>query len=375
MPTNVSPEYKKAEAAYRETRDPAERLALLKEMLSTVPKHKGTEHLQADIKTRIKELSAELTGPSKGAARTGPVHTIRPEGAAQVVLIGPPNAGKSSLHVRLTGSQAEIGDYPFTTQAPQPGMLLHEDVPFQLIDLPPIAAESMVSWMPNALQPARAALLVIDLQVPGCVESVALIRNLLEAKRVTLTDDWQGRLAPGYSGDDAATVAQPAPTEPAQVEAPTDGLDDNATKDGEDDDEALDDPFRFYLPTLLVVNKCDLGFAAEEVALLEELVEMQYPALAVSARTGEGLDRIGEHLMRGLGIVRIYTKAPGKPPDMERPYTVFSGGTVADVAALIHRDLAAQLNFARVWGSGLFDGQQVGGDHVVQDGDILELHD
>ena len=371
MPTNVSPEYKRAEAAYRTTRDPAERLALLKEMLSTVPKHKGTEHLQADIKTRIKELSAELTGPSKGAARTGPVHTIRPEGAAQVALIGPPNTGKSSLHVRLTGSQAEIGDYPFTTQAPQPGMLLHEDVPFQLIDLPPIAAESMVSWMPNALQPARAALLVIDLQVPGCVESVALIRDLLEAKRVTLTDDWQGRLAPGYDEDDAAAAAQPAPTEPVPELPDSEAT----TKDGEDEDEALDDPFRFYLPTLLVVNKCDLGFDAEEVVLLEELVEMQYPALAVSARTGEGLERIGEHLMRGLGIVRIYTKTPGKPPDMKRPFTVFSGDTVADVAALIHRDLAARFNFARVWGSGLFDGQQVGGEHVVQDGDILELHD
>ena len=85
MPTNVTPEYKKAEEAYRAAREPKDRLACLKEMLRTIPKHKGTEHLQADIKTRIKELTEELAGPKKGGARTGPAHTVRPEGAAQVV--------------------------------------------------------------------------------------------------------------------------------------------------------------------------------------------------------------------------------------------------------------------------------------------------
>src|SRR5210317_1113040 len=107
MPTNVSPEYKKAEDAYRNAREPRERLRWLREMLRTIPKHKGTEHLQADIKTRIKQLTEEVAGPRKGGARTGPSHSIRPEGAAQVALIGPPNAGKSRLHGQLTGSHSE----------------------------------------------------------------------------------------------------------------------------------------------------------------------------------------------------------------------------------------------------------------------------
>jgi ribosome-interacting GTPase 1 len=373
MPTNVSPEYKKAEAEYRRARDPEERLRWLKEMLSTIPKHKGTEHLQADIKSRIKELTEELAGPRKGGARTGPLHAVRPEGAAQVALVGPPNSGKSSLHRVLTGSQAEVGPYPGTTQAPLPGMLFHEDVPFQLVDLPAVSADFMVPWLPNALQPASAALLVVDLGVPGCVENVAVLREKLDDKRISLTDDWSGRLGRGWLGDDAQPGAGGAADKadagggPVVVQAASDG-------DAPEDDPELDDPFRTVLPTLLVASKRDRGFDPEEVGVLEELVGAAWPAVAVSAESGAGLAQLGRLLHHGLGVVRVYTKVPGKPPDMERPYTVFLGDRVIDVARLIHREMAASLRFARIWGSGKFDGQQVGRDHPVRDGDVLELH-
>src|SRR5438309_1083475 len=133
MPTNVTPEYKRAEADFRSARTPEDRLAGLREMLRTVPKHKGTEHLQADIKSRIKELSDELAGPKKGGARGAPF-ALRHEGAAQVCLVGPPNSGKSSLHVALTGSHSEVGPFAYTTKAPVPGMLPYEDIAFQLVD-------------------------------------------------------------------------------------------------------------------------------------------------------------------------------------------------------------------------------------------------
>jgi ribosome-interacting GTPase 1 len=138
MPANLSPDYKKAEQAFRAARDEHERLDCLKEMLRTIPKHKGTEHLQADIKSRIKSLSDELSGPKKGGKRTGPIHSIRPEGAAQIALLGPPNAGKSSLHARLTGSRAVSGPYPHTTHEPMAGMIPYADIHFQLIDLPAV---------------------------------------------------------------------------------------------------------------------------------------------------------------------------------------------------------------------------------------------
>jgi ribosome-interacting GTPase 1 len=353
MPANLSPEYKKAEAEFKRAREPRERLRWLREMLRTIPKHKGTEHLQADIKTRVKQLTEELTGPRKGGARSGPLHAIRPEGVAQVALIGPPNAGKSSLHVRLTGSHAEMGPYPYATKAPLPGMLPYEDVHFQLVDLPPISADYMESWYVNALRPAEAAMLVVDLSDPECVEHVLAIRDRLDQKNVGLQEGW-----PCFSVE-----AEPA-------DAP---VEDEVSQRTEDEEE-IPNPFRLCLPTLLVANKSDLDPDPDEVGVLEELLGVRFPGVAVSAKTGAGLGEIGPLLFEGLGVVRVYTKVPGRPADTHRPFTVRRGETVLDVARLVHKEIADSLKFARVWGSGQFDGQQVGADHPVQDKDIVELH-
>jgi ribosome-interacting GTPase 1 len=352
MPANLSPEYKKAEAEFKRAREPRERLRWLREMLRTIPKHKGTEHLQADIKTRIKQLTEELAGPRKGGARTGPTHSIRPEGAAQVALIGPPNAGKSTLHSRLTGSRAEVAPYPYTTKTPLPGMLPYRDIHFQLVDLPPVSADFMESWYVNALRPADAAMLVVDLSDPECVDHVAVIRDRLDQKKVTLDERWA----------EAAAVDQaPEAVRGKEVERAEEGADE------------VPDPFRLRLPALLIANKSDLDPDPDEVRVLEELLGVRFPAVAVSAETGAGVEAIGPQLFDGLGIVRVYTKAPGRPADTERPYTVRRGDTVLDVARLVHKEIAESLKFARVWGSGQFDGQQVGADHAVADGDIVEL--
>jgi ribosome-interacting GTPase 1 len=342
MPANLSPDYKKAEKVFREARDEQERLACLKEMLRTIPKHKGTEHLQADIKSRIKQLTEDLAGPKKGASRSGPVHSIRSEGAAQIALLGPPNSGKSSLHVALTGSRAAVGPYPHTTHEPMPGMLPFEDVHFQLVDLPPISDDYMDSWIVNALQPADAALLVVDIADPDCTDHVASIRDRLDEKKITLTEHWPGM--------------------------------DGGTTDSRDADEQALDPFRIYLPTVLVANKLDLNPDPEDVAVLEELTGVRFPAVGTSVHTGENLQDIGVMLFRGLQVVRVYTKAPGKPAEMKRPFTVRTGATVLDVARLVHKDIAGSFKYARAWGSGVFDGQQVGPEHLLADADIVELH-
>ena len=160
MPTNVTADYKKAEDAFRKAREPRDRLDCLREMMRTIPKHKGTEHLQADIKSRIKQLTEELSSPKKGGRRSGPTHVVHAEGAAQICLVGPPNAGKSSLHARLTGSRTEVAPYPFTTHLPQPGMLPHEDIHFQLLDLPPVSKEFMEPWLVAVLMPLSSLLLI-----------------------------------------------------------------------------------------------------------------------------------------------------------------------------------------------------------------------
>jgi ribosome-interacting GTPase 1 len=337
MPTNVTPEYKKAEEAYRKAREPKDRLECLREMFRTIPKHKGTEHLQADIKTRIKQLSEELAGPKKGGRRGGPSHVVRPEGAAQLSLIGPPNAGKSSLHARLTGSHSDVGPYPYTTHFPVPGMLPYEDIHFQLVDLPPVSSDFMEPWLVNALQPADGALLVIDVSDPECLEQVPVILERLAEKKIYLRPEWPG-----------------------------------LAESGEPDETG--DPFRLDLPTVLIANKSDLDPDPEEVEVLEELLGLRFPALTVSAKTGDSLDELGQFLFRALEIVRVYTKTPGRKADTDKPFTVRRGGTVLDVAGLVHKDIAEGLKFARMWGTDVFDGQQVGPDHQVADGDLVELH-
>jgi len=341
MPANLSPEYKAAEAAYRATREPRERLEWLREMLRTIPKHKGTEHLQADIKARIKDLGEQLEGGRKGGGHGGPALVVRPEGAAQVALVGPPNSGKSALHARLTGSGATVAPYPFTTRFPQPGMMPHEDVHFQLIDLPPIAHEHPVPWIGSALQTADAALLVVDLGEPACTEQLQAVLSILAARRVSLTERW------------------PATQATEQASAPADD----------------DDPFGVRLPTLLLANKADRVAQPEaELQALRELTGSTFPSLAVSAQTGRGLGELGPWLFGHLGIVRVYTKVPGHAPDRQRPFTLRRGQTVGDVARLVHRDLLRTLRYARIWGPSGFDGQTVGHEHHVADGDVVELH-
>ena len=343
MPANLSPEYKDAQEKYRKARDPQERLEFLREMLRTIPKHKGTEHLQAEIKTRVKELTDELGGPKKGAVRGGPELAVRHEGAAQVALVGPPNAGKSSLHARLTGSHAVVGPYPFSTKYPLPGMLLHEDVQFQVVDLPPVAADYMEPWMPGTLHNADAVALVVDLSDPGCVDQLEAIEKRLDEKKVSLVP----------------RLEDPPPTSA-----------------GDDESDVALDPFRARLPTLLLANKADLFPDPEsELAAFRELAPDPFDSLAVSAESGTGLAQVGPALFSLLRIVRVYSKVPGHPPDMGRPFTLRGGGTVCDVAQQVHRGMAAELKFARVWGkSADFEGQQVSAAHVVKDGDVVELH-
>jgi hypothetical protein len=255
-----------------------------------------------------------------------------------VALVGPPNAGKSSLHARLTGSHAVVGPYPFSTKYPLPGMLPHEDVQFQLVDLPPVAEDYFEPWMAGTLHNADGVALVVDLSDPACVGQLAVATNRLEERRVSL-------------------VARAA-----DAQAPS-------------ADVALD-PFRLRLPALLLANKADLFADPEaELAVLRELASVPFASLAVSAESGHGLAAVGPALFDLAGIVRVYPKVPGHPPDLGRPFTLRGGGTVRDVAQQVHRGLAGELRFARIWGPSVeFDGQQVSAAHVVQDRDVVELH-
>ena len=183
---------------------------------------------------------------------------------------------------------------------------------------------------------------VFDVSDPECLEQVPVIIDRLAEKKIFLRSAWPGL--------------------------------DNAEPPNERDSEELGALFRLELSTLLIANKCDLDPEPGEVETLEELLGLRFPAMTMSAETGQGMGELGPFLARALEIVRVYTKTPGKPADTDKPFTVRRGGTVQDVARLVHRDLARDLKFARIWGTEVFDGQQVGPEHAVVDGDIVELH-
>ena len=327
MPANLSPEYKAAADALRRARDPQQRLDCLRQMLSVIPKHKGTDHLQADLKHRIKELDEELEGPKRGGARSSPSLVVRPEGAAQIALVGPPNSGKSSLHARLTGSGAKSGPYPHTTQYPEPGMLKWEDVHFQLVDLPAISSAHPLPWLGSTLQSADACLLVVDLSDPALLEDLETTLGQLGNAKVQLG---QGPM-PEVTGWMAKK-------------------------------------------TLLVGNKLDAAGAADDLEILKELYGARFPILALSAETGEGLDGLRRAAFDLLELVRVYTKAPGKKMELTAPYVLRRGSRLVDLAAHVHHDFLTQLKYARIWGHGRFEGQMVNRDYLLADKDVVELH-
>ncbi len=326
MPANLTPEFKAAEERYKAAKDVQEKIECLEQMLATVPKHKGTEKIQADIKSKLSKLRRQPRKKS-GGRRQDIAHVPR-EGAAQVVVLGAANSGKSSLVGRLTQAEPKVAEYPFTTLRPQPGMMPFEDILIQLVDLPALGEESPAPWVPQVARYSDAALVVIDLGAPDPAVQLAEVLRSLEERKVILVPE----LDPGH--EDAPPVR--------------------------------------HLPTLVVANRLDGEDAHDVLALVREEVPGPWRIGGVSALTGEGLEELGRELYDLLGLVRVYSKLRGKKPE-KTPFVLRRGQTVTDFAGQIHKDVIKHFKFARVWGRSGFDGQRVSRDYVLEEGDIIEI--
>ncbi|MDH5695027.1 MAG: 50S ribosome-binding GTPase [Dehalococcoidia bacterium] len=314
MPANLPPQYFEAEKNFRAAKNPAEKIAALEEMLAIMPKHKGTDHLRAELRARIAKLT-QLAAKKSGTQRASMV--IEREGAAQVVVIGLPNAGKSQLVSSITNASPTVAEYPFTTQSATPGMMEFENIQIQLIDTPPLVPQSVDFWLPPMLRRADALLIVVDL----------------------------------------------ADAPQAQMEAITTQLENMRIEIGRNKAKAL-----------IIGNKLDLDKASENYSALKKQYEGKIPVIAVSAKEGTGLEELKLRIYQLLDIIRVYTKVPGKKPDFTDPIVLNRGSTLEDAAAEVHKDFRAKLRYARIWGSGKHDGLMVKRDHILQDGDIIELH-
>jgi ribosome-interacting GTPase 1 len=329
MPANLTPQYLKAEEAYRQATTLDEELKCLQVMLQEIPKHKGTDHLQAQIKAKIAKAKRELEAEKRTGKKSRGIRIPR-QGAGTSVLLGGPNAGKSQLLASLTRATPQVAEYPFTTHAPQPGMMPWEDVAVQLVDTPPITADYLEPYMYGLIRGADLALLVVDL------------------------------------GDDSGIE---------RCQEAIDRLGGTKTRLARTSSLSEEDVGLSFTRTFLVPNKIDLPGAEERLDLLHELCPLDFEEYVVSAKVGTGLERLRDAVYRALDVVRVYSKLPSaKEADTERPFTLRRGSTLVEMAGQVHKDYLEGLKFARVWGTAVHDGTVVKGDYVLHDRDIVELH-
>ena len=354
MPANLTPDYLSAEARFKAAREVRERIEALEEMLRVIPKHKGTDHLCGDLRRKLSQLRDEQrTAGKKGGRRVDPGYVPR-QGAGQVVLLGPANSGKSALLAALTNAEPVVADYPYTTQRPQPGMMMFEDVPIQLIDAPAMDPVVYQSWMNTTLRNADMGLVVVDPSMPGVLGVADALAELVWRARVEIEPCWWAvREAAGERGETEDVTGLE--------------LDDDAIL-------ARLEPGDVKLPLVIVASKLDEGDNAEEFEVLCELLGDRWPLIAASSKTGDGLDELRRAVFRALRVIRVYAKPPGKPPSMNEPIVLPMAATVGDMALHIHKEIAEHFRFARIWSGRHHDGQRVPRDQVLEDGDVVEIH-
>jgi small GTP-binding protein len=288
-------------------KDGSERIKVLREALGELPDYRNGPY--ADLRKWVQAQIEESRVRKKIVHRDS--LQVRREGAAQVALVGPPNAGKSSLLQALSSIQIKTGDYAFTTTRPVPALTRIHDVLIQLVEIPGLiegAHEDRGGGraLLGVLRGADAIVLCHDASAP--VEELAVIRRELEA----------------------AGIAK---------------------------------------PTIVAATKLD-DAGPHVVARLARATGL--PAVGVSVLDDDTLDELRDAVWGLTGLVRVYLRRPGRG-DAEA-YALPAGSTVADAAGKVHHELEAECRGARVWGpSARFEGQRVGRDHVLAEDDVVEI--
>jgi len=328
MPTNLPPQYFDIEKKLKATNDPHEKITIMEELLSIIPKHKGTEKLQALYKTKIAKLKTKIEKKPTKAKHAASFHINR-AGAGQIILIGPPNCGKSMLIRSLTNATPEIGDYPFTTHTALPAMLKYKDIQIQLVDIPPVTPDYFEYWQAEIIKNADAALIIVDLGKPnGALDFLGLLEKLKE-KNIEIIPEKK------KVSNDNGNIKKKA---------------------------------------LILANKSDLPNAENNLNLLKEILEPGFEVIVISAVRMDNLKELINRIFLLLDVLRVYSKTPGKKASLDEPYVFKKGSTLLDMAKSVHRDFANKLKFARLWNQNQYNGQKINRDYILQDGDIIELH-
>jgi uncharacterized protein len=327
MPTNLPADYFNAEERFRSATTTEDKVKYLEEMMGTIPKHKGTDHLRADLRKKLSKLKTAATSKKSSKKQVSAYH-INKEGAGQIVIIGTTNVGKSSLVANQTNAEPEVSDVPFTTWTAMPGMMMIDNIQVQVIDTPPISEEYIDPEFLNLIRRVDLVLIMIDLHADPVQQLEFVYQKLKE-----------NRICPKYLE--------------GQIEV---------------------EGFILYVPALVVVNKYDSKEYEEHYQIFKELLGQDYPMVPVSVKTGHNIETLKSMIFEKLAVIRVYSKAPGKEVDKTAPFVVDQGIQLGDFAGKVHKDFQEKLKSARIWGSSAdFPGQMVSRDHVLEDEDVVEL--
>ena len=389
MPTNLPPDAKQKWIEVTQTRDPENKLVLMQEFMSLVPKHKGTDNMCKQVKRQMSQLKETIEKTKNQAKKTGsgPSYYVQKAGAAQVAVIGPPNAGRSSLLRAVTNSQVKVTEWPFGTMMPTPGMLPYEDIQFQLVEIPPIvegSSEGKVEGFKNlsSARNADAIIVMVDLD-DDPVDNYQMVKKELEATRLLIEKPlgsveilkrgsgrdlqfiWEGELV-DCSEEDIIKLLAGYRIKSALLKIK-----------GKVSLDVVEDAMfgnAVYRPTFVIANKMDLN---NDPRNIEELLKATYPLQlhVLSIEKMKDLTRlIGQTIFDLLGICRIYTKERGKGV-ATIPIVVKEGTTVGELAKMLHNDFFDRFKYARLWGpAAKFDDEKVGLDRVLKDGTTIQIY-
>ncbi len=326
MPANLPPDYYAAEERFRQAKTSEEKIRILEEMLGIMPKHKGTDHLKADLRARISRLEKEGLKKKAGVSTYNP-YSVDREDCPQMVILGAPNSGKSALINRLTTAASDVAEYPYTTTKPFPGIFRHNYYRCQFVDLPPIISDNMEGWMGDLLRSSDGAMICFDVSQESTLEEMASVFKAIDNANVYIYGLQMGH--------------PPLGTVPKKA--------------------------------FIALTKCDIANPEVRDLVRAELQD-KFLLVETSAVGTMNMEVFTAALAESLQILRIYTKIPGKKADIDEPYIVKKGITVIELAETVHRELADSFRFARIWGKKVFDGQRVGKEYLLEDEDIVELH-
>ncbi len=388
MVTNLPAEAKAKWAEVVACRSTPEKIRLMREFISLVPKHKGTSNLLANVRRRIAILERELE--RKRSRRKGGYggFSIPKEGAGQIIILGPTNVGRSSLLASVTGAKAEASPVYFATRKPIVGMLPYHDIQFQLVEAPALiegAAEGRMDG-PQILGLARNAdglILMVDLSVDP-IGQFSMLRSELEQAGIMIERP-EGEVEIIRRGGGAGLQMIGGGTLVGCTLEDVKRLLANYRINSallrirgkvtlENIEESLFSSL-VYKPTILVANKLDVkGAEVNLIQLRRFMKDSEIPLIPISCKNNRGLERLGDFIFQMLRIIRVYPKEPGLKEPSPKPLVIEEGSTVIEAAKRLHSKLYKEFRYARIWGpSAKYPGQRVGPTHVLRDGDIIEI--